>query len=113
MRLEPDTGDAFVVAGLRHGRVPILLPGQEDYVTWNLIPVECGLVRVPRVKVLDRRNAVQVAPSVGGAGEEQPEGEEVEIVDVRWDGRPERVEDEEGNEVRVVKGRDAFVLVLP
>ncbi|KAI0776280.1 Gryzun, putative trafficking through golgi-domain-containing protein [Trametes elegans] len=113
VQLEPDTGDAFVVAGLRHGRVPILLPGQEDHVTWNLIPVECGLVRVPRVKVLDRRNAVQIAPGVGGAGEEQPEGEEVEIVDVRWDGRPERVEDEEGNEVRVVKGRDAFVLVLP
>ena len=94
--------------------------------TWNLIPVECGLVKIPRVKVLDRRNAVQVAGAVQPAGgstqgtqgsqgvvESQAEGEEVEVVDVRWDGRPERVEDEEGNEVKVVKGRDGYVLVLP
>ena len=128
VQLEPDaTADAFVVAGLRHGRVPILLPGQEESVTWNLIPVECGLVKIPRVKVLDRRNAVQVAGAGAGVGqpggggaqgtqgavESQAEGEEVEVVDVRWDERPERVEDEEGNEVKVVKGRDGYVLVLP
>ncbi|KAH9889488.1 Gryzun, putative trafficking through golgi-domain-containing protein [Cubamyces lactineus] len=127
VQLEPDAvSDAFVVAGLRHGRVPILLPGQEESITWNLIPVECGLVKIPRVKVLDRRNAVQVAgasagavqPGGGGtqgtqAVESQAEGEEVEVVDVRWDGRPERVEDENGNEVKVIKGRDGYVLVLP
>ncbi|KAI0359646.1 hypothetical protein OH77DRAFT_1587090 [Trametes cingulata] len=131
VQLEPDAADAFVVAGLRHGRVPVLLPGQEECVTWNLIPVECGLVRVPRVKVLDRRSAVLVAGAQAGAGvggaqgagagtgtgagaaEGQTDGDEVEVVDVRWDGRPERVEDAEGREVQLVKGREAYVLVLP
>ncbi|KAI0365604.1 hypothetical protein BV20DRAFT_1056347 [Pilatotrama ljubarskyi] len=132
VQLEPDPADAFVVAGLRHGRMPVLLPGQEESVTWNLIAVECGLVRVPRVKVLDRRSAVQVAgaQSAAGAGvaqqgvgvgvgggvgatEGQTEGEEVEVVDVRWDGRLERVEDAEGREVQLVKGREAYVLVVP
>ncbi|KAI8973973.1 Gryzun, putative trafficking through golgi-domain-containing protein [Trametes punicea] len=121
VQLEPDlAADAFVVAGLRHGRVPVLLPGQEECITWNLIPVECGLVKVPGVKVLDRRNAVQVAGAQAGTGsaagqqgatvEGQMEGDEVEIVDVRWDGRPERMKDEEGNEVEVTKG---YVLVVP
>ncbi|KAI9062346.1 hypothetical protein FKP32DRAFT_1593495 [Trametes sanguinea] len=122
VQLEPDpTADGFVVAGLRHGRIPILLPGQEETVSWNLIPVECGLVKVPKVKVLDRRNAVQVAGAQAvaaaqgqpGIAEVPAEGEEVEIVDVRWDGRPERVQDEDGKEVRVVKERDGYVLVLP
>ena len=53
------------------------------------------------------------AQGTQGTVESQAEGEEVEVVDVRWDGRPERVEDEEGNEVKVVKGRDGYVLVLP
>ncbi|KAH9855996.1 Gryzun, putative trafficking through golgi-domain-containing protein [Lenzites betulinus] len=118
VQLEPDTADAFVVAGLRHGRMPVLLPGQEDALTWNLIPLQCGLVRIPRVKVLDRRSAVQLAggtppPGAGGADAVQTEGDEVEIVDVRWDGRPERIEDGDGKEVRVAKGHEAYVLVLP
>lgn len=116
VQIEPDAMDAFVIAGLRHGRMPVLLPGQEDALTWNLIPVQCGLVRVPRVKVLDRRSAVQLAGASAGSGAaegEQAEGDDVEIVDVRWDGRPQRMLDEEGVEVQVVKGHDAYVLVVP
>ncbi|KAI0827923.1 Gryzun, putative trafficking through golgi-domain-containing protein [Trametes gibbosa] len=117
VQLDPDTADAFVVAGLRHGRMPVLLPGQEDSLSWSLIPLQCGLVRLPRVEVLDHRNAVQLVgkpvPGVGGADVVQTEGDEVEIVDVRWDGRPERIEDEEGREVRILKGHEAYVLVVP
>ena len=122
VQLEPDAAtDAFVVAGLRHGRIPILLPGAEESVTWNLIPVECGLVRVPSIKVLDRRSAVQVSQQAeqgaAGQGAQIQEGDMVRIVDVRWEARPERGEESDGTGdlpvVRTVKGNDAFVLVLP
>ena len=114
VQLEPEASEAFVVAGLRHGRMPILLPGAEESVTWNLIPVECGRVRIPNIKVLDRRSAVQIAQQQGEQA--QPEGEEVKIVDVRWESRPEG--DEAAQDASVARSRtgkasDAFVLVLP
>ncbi|KAH9942206.1 Foie gras liver health family 1-domain-containing protein [Epithele typhae] len=118
VQLEQDPADAFVVAGLRHGRVPILLPGTEESVTWNLIAIECGFVRVPRVRVLDRRSAVQIAGQGPGAEGVQAEGEEVKMVDVRWDARPEPEEsgsedsDDDGVAVRA-KGQNVFVLVVP
>ncbi|RDX49266.1 hypothetical protein OH76DRAFT_1483227 [Lentinus brumalis] len=112
VQLEADVADAFVVAGLRHGRIPILLPGAEESVTWNLIPIECGLAKVPRVKVLDRRSAVVVA------GQGQPEtasteGDEIKIVDVRWDGRAEPGVTGIADGEQVGKRQDAYVLVLP
>ena len=114
VQLEPEGSEAFIVAGLRHGRMPILLPGAEESVTWNLIPVECGLVRVPNIRVLDRRSAVQIAQQQGE--QTQPEGEEVKIVDVRWESRPEGGEAAQESPVakaRMGKASDAFVLVLP
>ncbi|KAI0669719.1 Gryzun, putative trafficking through golgi-domain-containing protein [Trametes maxima] len=133
VQLEPDGAagrDAFVVAGPRHARVPVLLPGQDVCVAWNLVPIECGRVRVPRVRVLDRRSVVPAAvggsqgaqgagasagTGQGGAaeGQGQSEGDEIEVVDVRWEGRPERVEDEDGREVVVTATQDAYVLVVP
>ena len=67
VQVEFDAADGFVLAGLRSGRVPVLLPGAEEELRWNMVPVECGLVRVPRIRVVDRR--------VGsGEGEEGEEG---------------------------------------
>ena len=116
VQLDVDAADAFVVAGLRHGRVPILLPGTEERLVWNLVPVECGLVRVPRIKVLDRRSAVQVAgtqtPPEGAA--QANEGEEVRIVDVRWEARKGRGNDEDDAGGQAVqRSQDAYVLVVP
>ena len=131
VQLDVDAADAFVVAGLRHGRVPILLPGAEESITWNLIPVECGLVKVPGMKVLDRRSAVQIAggtkqSQVGasqtqGAGIPaadggQSEGDEIKVVDVRWEGRADlAITESEGEERsgKSVQRQDAYVLVLP
>ena len=116
VQLEPDAAtDAFVVAGLRHGRVPILLPDTEERLVWNLIPVECGLVRVPRVKVVDRRSAVQVPGGQPGAEgvSQASEGEEVRIVDVRWEARKGLEGEEDEPVVRPNKQQDAFVLVVP
>lgn len=93
VQLEPEPSDAFVVSGLRSGRVPILLPGGEEQVIWRLIPVECGYVRLPKIKVMDRR-----AKSVGEA---DSEGEIVKVVDVRLDRREAgRTAGEEDTDVR-------------
>jgi hypothetical protein len=56
-----------------------LLPGGEEELIWRLIPVVCGYVRVPKIKVVDRRTT--------SAGEVESEGEVVKVVDVRWDRR--------------------------
>jgi len=58
--LELDASDAFIVVGLRNGRLPILLPGSEENLSWILIPVECGHVKVPRIEVMDMRHAARL-----------------------------------------------------
>ena len=87
VHLETDSLDGFVVAGLRNGRMPILLPGSEERVTWKLIPVDCGFVKVPRVRIVNRRK------SGATAAEAETEGMPVQIVDVRWDDRSESGEE--------------------
>ena len=69
----------------------MLLPGAEERLTWNLIPVECGYVKVPKIRVTDRRNVIdsQLAANANAnavAGKPaQSEGEEVRVVDMRTD----------------------------
>ncbi|KAF8663656.1 hypothetical protein AX16_000898 [Volvariella volvacea WC 439] len=62
--------NSFLVAGLRSGRIPILLPLTEHVVKWNLIPLECGYCKLPIIRVLDARNntgaTVQTVPGGGG-----------------------------------------------
>jgi hypothetical protein len=111
VQLEPDASDGFVVAGLRSGRVPILLPETEATLFWKLIPVECGFVKVPRIKVIDRRKAIIPPgqeplippPEPGSDGE----GDVVNLVDVRWDGRSE------GGEEARAAGDIGSVLIVP
>ena len=112
VQLGANPADLFVVAGLRHGRIPILLPDVEKSVTWSLFPIDCALVNIPTVKVLDRRSAVIVM------GQSQPhvtqaEGDEGRIVDVRWEGRKEASGDEKSHDEQLAKAQDAYVLVLP
>lgn len=117
MQLEPDTFDAFVVSGIRSGRVPILLPGGEEELVWRLIPIECGYQNVPKIKVVDLRSRV--------SAEVEGEGEAVNVVDLRWDRRevPAGVADSAATVTRkslesasgAVVGREVSptVLVLP
>lgn len=122
VQLEPDPiTDGFVVAGLRSGRLPILIPGGEEEVRWNLIPVECGWVQVPKIKVMNRRPPF---PSPQGQ-EAELEGENVDIVDVRWDSRSGESSADvrisvdaprksgEGVKIDDASHSDAIVLVLP
>jgi trafficking protein particle complex subunit 11 len=84
--LEPP--DAFIVAGLRNGRLPILLPGSEEKLSWNLIPIECGHMKIPRIKVMDVRHTSPPSQDAGVRNVEvDVEGEVVNVVDVRAEWR--------------------------
>ena len=111
VHLEPDASDGFIVAGLRSGRVPMLLPETEATLHWELIPVECGFVKIPKLKVIDRRKAIippgQEPPVTPPEPGSDAEGDIVKVVDVRWDGRSES-----GDETRVA-GDIGSVLVTP
>ncbi|KAF8918186.1 Gryzun, putative trafficking through golgi-domain-containing protein [Mucidula mucida] len=87
VHVELDPSDGFVISGIRNGRIPILLPGSEEKVMWNLIPIECGHVALPRIKVIDRRKVVQEST--------EAEEELVKIVDVRLDYRREEAEEKD------------------
>lgn len=84
-----DNSAAWAITGIRSARIPILLPGTEEILRWCLIPLECGFIKLPKIRVLDRR-----------------EGDEknVRTVDVRWD---QISADEVGD------GKVGSVLVLP
>lgn len=127
-------GTSFVVAGIRAGRVPLLLAGAEERLVWMLIPIECGYVQIPRIRVVDRRKPPRgTTKALGGSGvlgagdEEGGEegdtegrnlGREVKVVDVRVEQRKGMKTGE--NVVRVGEVGDekaerqiGYVLVLP
>ncbi|KAF5393290.1 hypothetical protein D9757_000465 [Collybiopsis confluens] len=96
----------FIVAGLRSGRVPLLLAGAEERLTWMLIPIECGNVKLPTIRVFDRRKGSKggLGALVGAGSEEadinegirnsmdiEGQGREVKVVDVRVERRRGRV----------------------
>jgi len=102
VQLEPDTADAFLIAGQRNARVPTLLPGAEVQLAWSLVPIECGFVRIPKIHVTDKRKAGSTSPT------EQPpptedEGVPVPVVSLR---RSEKVvvESVDGEAVEGVPG---------
>ncbi|OCB87838.1 hypothetical protein A7U60_g4971 [Sanghuangporus baumii] len=90
--LELEPTESFVAAGIRNGRLATLIPGAEEKVVWQLIPLECGpAVLLPKIKVTDRRRATEGPESETGGAPQQPEGlatdDEIQVVDVRWDRR--------------------------
>ncbi|KZT21090.1 hypothetical protein NEOLEDRAFT_1244812 [Neolentinus lepideus HHB14362 ss-1] len=84
VQLEPDPSDGFIATGLRSGRLPILLPGAEETILWQLIPLECGFVKLPIIKVMDMRKVTS-----RDQGESKPDGEPVKVVDIRWESKSE------------------------
>ncbi|KAG8926956.1 hypothetical protein FRC02_008562 [Tulasnella sp. 418] len=77
------SSEAFVIAGPRSCRLPTLLPSTSVDVRFNVVPLMCGMCRLPTFKVFDRRRL--------GLQPQDSEGEEtifmqpVPIVDERWD----------------------------
>ncbi|KAF9268549.1 hypothetical protein L218DRAFT_852654 [Marasmius fiardii PR-910] len=119
VHLDPDPLDGFIMTGLRNGRVPVLLPGGEEKLTWKLVPVECGYVQLPKIRVVDRRKAIASAQGLGGPGTDvELEGVPVKIVDVRTEQKVLSIittgEAAEGNDEKFVNlSKIADVLVLP
>lgn len=113
--LDLDPSDAFIVAGLRNGRLPILLPGSEEKLSWNLIPIECGHVKIPRIKVVDVRRAALPSQGVGVPSTEvDVEGDGVKVVDVRADWDTARVQSAGDGAVAIPQQDGAStILVLP
>ncbi|KAL5512612.1 hypothetical protein ACEPAG_3265 [Sanghuangporus baumii] len=90
--LELEPTESFVAAGIRNGRLATLIPGAEEKVVWQLIPLECGpAVPLPKIKVTDRRRTAEGPEGGTGGAPQQPEGfaagDEIQVVDVRWDRR--------------------------
>jgi len=81
----------FVMAGIKNGRLGVVLPGEEVRVEWVVVPLECGYLKIPRVKVLDWRGA--------GEGEN---GEEVKVFDFGRYLENEKEDDEEVGSVLVL-----------
>lgn len=124
-------GTSFVIAGTRAGRVPLLLAGAEECLVWMLIPIECGYVQLPRIRVVDRRKPPRgTAKTLGGgdvpgAGDEEggeegdmegrKSGKEVKVVDVRVEQRKGMKAGERVREVgdEEAERRIGSVLVLP
>ena len=86
VHLDLESLEGFVVSGIRNGRVPVLLPGSEETLVWQMIPLECGYVKLPRIKVIDRRSAIP-ASAEGPPGTDGSIGELVKVIDHRHDFR--------------------------
>ncbi|KAG8758578.1 hypothetical protein FRC14_007889 [Serendipita sp. 396] len=80
--LEPT--DAFVIAGMRAGRLPLILPDTEEALSFNLIPTIVGVVKLPLFKV----QRVEVEDSSRSETVEQTRSssstEIVPTIDERW-----------------------------
>ena len=107
VHLEADGQDGFVAAGLRNGRIPILLPGTEEKIVWQITPIDCGYLKLPNIRVVDRRRTLPQ-----GSGEAHSEGESVRVVDFRTDHRRITVSETGGVHVEEHDG-DNTILVLP
>lgn len=81
-------GGGFIIAGPKQCRLPTLLPNSSVEVKFNVVPMVCGVGKLPGFKLLDRRAATG---EEGGAatGEETIKFESVQVVDERLDARDE------------------------
>lgn len=129
VQLETDANDGFVVAGLRSGQLPILLPECEEQIYYTLIPIECGFVPAPRIKVINKRNTISATQGHTGLDPEPgTEGEVIDVVDMHGNKRifddqsvteqiraslDSSVAEGARNAVPPVHREDVLVLVLP
>jgi len=83
VHLEQDTPDGFILAGLSSGRIPILLPGSEHEVSWRIIPIDTGYVKMPKIRVMDRRKKAAGTASAEDADIMENDGDEILVTDAR------------------------------
>jgi trafficking protein particle complex subunit 11 len=114
VQLEPDTADAFLIAGQRSARVPTLLPGAEVQLVWSLVPIECGFVRMPKIRVVDRRQVGPLSPTEQQPPAMEDEGVPVRVVDRRRHKRVKMIDATvEDTSAVIDEGNIGPILVLP
>jgi hypothetical protein len=125
--VDVDVKDSLIFSGMRSGYAPVLLPGSEWESRWTLIPLECGHVRLPRIRVTDRRKPFVASSDPNNPSAHNPEtdlpGDEVKIIDVRWDRRNGEGQDvmlqrrnsidSEASDEETAPGHIGTILVLP
>jgi hypothetical protein len=93
--LQIESSESFVLAGPRAACVPIILAGSTFELAFNVVPLVCGLIRLPGFKLLDRRKSRTRRERPQEAGEEGRKSESGEleepiaVVDWRWEARDE------------------------
>ena len=82
---------------------------------WSLIPIECGFVRVPRIRVNKQNSGPPALTDAEHATAAEDEGTPVQVFDLRREERVEVVDIDETTEddPGVVTGGIGPVLVLP
>lgn len=94
--LDVDSSEAFVLAGPRHAKLTTLLPGTSESISFTLMPLLTGTVRLPTFRLQDRRKALGVTSAItdaegraDGAGVgDATVGRPVHVVMVGKDARP-------------------------
>lgn len=61
--LDVDSSEAFVLAGPRHARLTTLLPGTSEQISYKLMPLLTGSVRLPVFRLYDRRKPLGLTGS--------------------------------------------------
>lgn len=80
--LEPAEG--FVIAGFRAGTLPLLLPGTEESLSFNLIPINAGHIKLPVFKIQQILKEEPVSDPEA-AGRTGAIVDIIPVVDKRWD----------------------------
>jgi trafficking protein particle complex subunit 11 len=83
--LEPAEG--FVTAGFRNGALPLLLPGTEEFLSFNLVPISIGNVKLPIFKIQQTLKEEPAAPRSESETNARTSAvvDTVPVVDKRWD----------------------------
>jgi hypothetical protein len=74
-----------------------------------LIPLECGYLSIPKIRILDRRRAILALSGGEEALQEGHVGESVRIVDLRRDERRQQRVQGEGE---IAEGRDSEATIV-
>jgi hypothetical protein len=74
------------MAGFRNGGLPLLLPGTEEFLSFNLIPISVGNVKLPIFKIQQTLKGEPAAPRPDETNARvSTVVDTVPVVDKRWD----------------------------
>jgi len=88
VQLRAEQNDSFIIDGLRQGVLPIMVPEAVIVLEFVLIPLACGSLSIPDIRVWDIREYVKE----GEQSAEEQLGREIRVVDSR---KPEETQGED------------------